>query len=85
MYVCVVHKETNRVISVVCYTCQHYFIDAVSRCWRMPNIQNGSIWDERRKEGKVLFNDALYTFYLRLYGVSQDKRRHICNTYIFIT
>ena len=22
-----------------------------------------------RKEGNVLFNDALYTFYLRLYGV----------------
>ena len=25
--------------------------------------------DKRRKEGNVLFNDALSTFYLRLYGV----------------
>ena len=37
----------------------------------------------RRKEGSVLFNDALNTFYLRLYGVthmvkdhSDSERRH---------
>ena len=30
---------------------------------------------ERRKEGNVLFNDALNTFYLRLYGV-----RHMLRT-----
>ena len=30
--------------------------------------------DEGRKEGNVLFNDALNTFYLRLYGV-----RHMVN------
>ena len=28
----------------------------------------------RRKEGNVLFNDALNTFYLRLYGVRPSKR-----------
>ena len=26
-----------------------------------------------RKEGNVLFNDALNTFYLRLYGVRHNK------------
>ena len=29
-----------------------------------------------RKEGKVLFNDALNTFYLRLYGVRHMVRDH---------
>ena len=29
-----------------------------------------------RKEGKVLFNDALNTFYLRLYGVSHMVKDH---------
>ena len=32
---------------------------------------------EERKEGNVLFNDALNTFYLRLYGV-----RHMVNNHI---
>ena len=30
----------------------------------------------RRKEGNVLFNDALNTFYLRLYGVSHMVKDH---------
>ena len=29
-----------------------------------------------RKEGNVLFNDALKTFYLRLYGVIHKGKRH---------
>ena len=29
-----------------------------------------------RKEGNVLFNDALYTFYLRLYGVGHMVKDH---------
>ena len=29
----------------------------------------------RRKEGNVLFNDALNTFYLRLYGVGPYNER----------
>ena len=33
----------------------------------------------RRKEGNVLFNDALNTFYLRLYGV-----RHMVKDHSFI-
>ena len=30
----------------------------------------------RRKEGNVLFNDALNTFYLRLYGVGRMIKNH---------
>ena len=30
----------------------------------------------RRKEGNVLFNDALDTFYLRLYGVGHMVKDH---------
>ena len=36
------------------------------------------IYLEGRKEGNFLFNDALNTFYLRLYGVT-----HMVNDYIF--
>ena len=31
---------------------------------------------EGRKEGNVLFNDALITFYLRLYGVRHMVKDH---------
>ena len=31
---------------------------------------------EGRKEGNVLFNDALNTFYLRLYGIRQMVKEH---------
>ena len=30
----------------------------------------------KRKEGNVLFNDALHTFYLRLYGVGHMVKDH---------
>ena len=33
-------------------------------------------WKEGRKEGNVLFNDALNTFYLRLYGVGHMVKNH---------
>ena len=31
---------------------------------------------EERKEGNVLFNDALNTFYLRLYGIKHMVKDH---------
>ena len=33
-------------------------------------------WNEGRKEGNVLFNDALNTFYLWLYGVRHMVKDH---------
>ena len=34
-------------------------------------------WEEAgRKEGNILFNDALNTFYLRLYGVRHMVKNH---------
>ena len=33
-------------------------------------------WPLGRKEGNVLFNDALNTFYLRLYGVGHMVKDH---------
>ena len=35
-----------------------------------------SFLNEGRKEGNVLFNDALNTFYLRLYGVRHMVKDH---------
>ena len=32
--------------------------------------------DSKRKEGNVIFNDALNTFYLRLYGVGHMVKVH---------
>ena len=34
------------------------------------------LWSNGRKEGNVLFNDALNTFYLRLYGVRHMVKDH---------
>ena len=33
-------------------------------------------WKAERKEGHVLFNDALSTFYLRLYGIGHVVKDH---------
>ena len=41
--------------------------------WRIPHCDNG---DPTRKEGNVLFNDALSTFYLRLYSVGHMVKDH---------
>ena len=40
----------------------------------------------RRKEGNVLFNDTLNTFYLRLYGVRHRVNRgpHIIQCYVIV-
>ena len=37
---------------------------------------HGLLFPIRRKEGNVLFNDALNTFYLRLYGVRHMVKDH---------
>ena len=39
-------------------------------------LQTFSLKPARRKEGNVLFNDALNTFYLRLYGVGHMVKNH---------
>ena len=39
-------------------------------------IEIGSELIKRRKEGNILFNDALNTFYLRLYGVRHMVKDH---------
>ena len=48
----------------------------------IPKCYYGSCWYEsyRRKEGNVLFNDALNTFYLRLYGVRHMVKDHAPTT-----
>ena len=38
--------------------------------------KNHSDSERGRKEGNVLFNDALNTFYLRLYGVKHMAKKH---------
>ena len=44
---------------------------------RTPSGNRGGAWrKEGRKDGNVLFNDALNTFYLRLYGVGHMVKYH---------
>ena len=38
--------------------------------------KNKEFWRERERERNVLFNDALNTFYLRLYGVRHMVKDH---------
>ena len=45
----------------------------------------GYMASERRKEGNVLFNDTLNTFYLRLYGVGLSTKCTKCLFIIFIS
>ena len=40
------------------------------------NVDIGKFMKERKKERKILFNDALNTFYLRLYGVRHMVKDH---------
>ena len=40
------------------------------------NAHKTRLRSELRKEGNVLFNDALNTFYLRLYGVKHMVKDH---------
>ena len=39
-------------------------------------VKDHSYSERGRKEGNVLFNDALNTFYLRLYGVGHMVKDH---------
>ena len=39
-------------------------------------VKNHSDSERGRKEGNVLYNDALNTFYLRLYGVRHMVKNH---------
>ena len=43
---------------------------------RRRKEQNRANKEKGRKEGNVLFNDALNTFYLRLYGVGHMVKDH---------
>ena len=53
----------------------------------IPKCYYGSCWYEsyRRKEGNVLFNDALNTFYLRLYGVRHMVKDHAPTTELHLS
>ena len=68
MYWCMYWCMTTSmyVCIIVCmYVCMH-----IDVCVREREIERG------RKEGNVLFNDALNTFYLRLYCVGHMVKNH---------
>ena len=48
-------------------------IEELARALGMPECRGVRFY---RKEGNVLFNDALNTFYLRLYGVRHMVKDH---------
>ena len=59
-----------RLIYAYVFTCQHTFKATVTPArWH-------SLWHGQWKEGNVLFNDALNTFYLRLYDVGHMVKNH---------
>ena len=49
---------------------------SMSRCVTIELNLTLEMHGEGRKEGNVLFNDALNTFYLRLYGVRHMVKDH---------
>ena len=50
----------------------------------VPNTDQVYAGEYRRKDGSVLFNDALNTFYLRLYGVRHMVKDHSNGSFICI-
>ena len=50
--------------------------DDTRYCVRILIKEGQVISGQGRKEGNVLFNDALNTFYLRLYGVGHMVKDH---------
>ena len=46
------------------------------RCFPLDWLSGLEDTKEKRKEGNVLFNDALHTFYFRLYGVGYMAKDH---------
>ena len=56
--------------------CKHLWLGLIERPMRhVPVISNrGDAFG--RKEGNVLFNDTLNTFYLRLYGIRHMVKDH---------
>ena len=68
------HHPTDRITHTI------IFVLPVAEHWLGWQIADMEKKDNRlynqRKEGNVLFNDALNTFYLRLYGVSTIKERN---------
>ena len=51
----------------------------MGRCTHLHRLVVHNWYNEGRKEGNVLFNDALNTFYLRLYGVTHMVKDHSDN------
>ena len=52
-------------------------MDAVTASWKQTSIKTPMMYHANgRKEGNVLFYDALNTFYLRLYGVGHMVEDH---------
>ena len=47
-----------------------YIISTLFQFWQFGNLKEG------RKEGNVLFNDTLNTFYLQLYGIRHMVKEH---------
>ena len=53
---------------------ENWSIEVVQSCIDRTSNEHSTNWV--RKEGNVLFNDALNTFYLRLYGVTHMVKHH---------
>ena len=57
--------------------CWRIFCRPYNVCvWENPTCYTKSKHFRRAKEGNVLFNDTLNTFYLRLYGVGHMVKNH---------
>ena len=67
VYVCMhtcVHESIHTHTHTHIHTYKHTYIQTYIHTYTHVHMHMG------RKEGNVLFNDALNTFYLRLYGIS---------------
>ena len=72
--------RSRRSISYVCVTVIYVQGKTIFKCFYYSAFNTFYLWlqgrKEGRKEGNVLFNDKLNTFYLRLYGITHMVKDH---------
>ena len=69
---CRFHKNQNHRFNNICV--RYYQITTLRKIWTCLKVRNTA--SAGMKEGNVLFNDRLNTFYLQLYGIGHMIKDH---------
>ena len=71
-----IHIPTYSCTYIFIYHSKNLFLNLFARSKYFPRLESFGSKVNRERERNVLFNDALNTFYLRLYGVGHMAKDH---------